>query len=203
MTTEAERLESMWSGEFGNAYVQRNAQASVGRDAFFQMLFERIRPENVLEVGCNLGGNLRWIADHVAPRAVFGLDVNEQALTALRGSLPSVNAVWGSARDLPFRDQFFELVMTAGVLIHQPPESLDRVMSEMVRVSKRYVLAMEYFAENEEEVPYRGERGALFRRDYGRLFANAHPLTLVTTGDLQKDQGWDDVRYWLFERSGA
>jgi hypothetical protein len=93
--------------------------------------------------------------------------------------------------------------MSAGVLIHQPTESLRLVMDEMVRCSKRYVLSMEYFAEVEEEVPYRGERGALFRRNYGKLFSEAYPLHLVTSGDLTKAEGWDNVRYWLFERPSA
>ena len=38
--------------------------------------------------------------------------------------------IQGVARDLPFRDDFFDLTFTCGVLIHQPKESLREVMAE-------------------------------------------------------------------------
>ena len=62
-----------------------------------------------------------------------------------------------------------------GVLIHQPEETLDKVMSEMVRASSRYVFCGEYYDTETVEVPYRGHDGALFRRDYGGLFLELFP----------------------------
>ena len=74
-----------------------------------------------------------------------------------------------------------------GVLIHQPEETLDKVMSEMVRVSSRYVFCGEYYDTETVEVPYRGHDGALFRRDYGSLFLDLfpHELTLIRQGYLE------------------
>lgn len=44
--------------------------------------------------------------------------------------------------------------------------------------------------------------GALFRRDYGGMFTALFPeLTLRESGFLGKNAGWDDVTWWLFERS--
>jgi hypothetical protein len=90
-----------------------------------------------------------------------------------------------------------------GVLIHQPDESLPAVMDEMVRVSSRYVLCGEYYDAHQTEVPYRGYRGALFRRDYGGLFASrfAGELQLAFTGFLGTEDGFDNVTWWLFERT--
>ena len=75
-------------------------------------------------------------------------------------------------------------------------------MAEIVRCSRRYVLCGEYFAEEPTEVPYRGQTGALFKRDYGAsLPASCFPeLALVDQGFLGRDEGWDDVTWWLFER---
>lgn len=84
-----------------------------------------------------------------------------------------------------------------GVPIHQPPATLPLVMSEMARSSRRWVLCGEYFADQPEEVSYRGHDGALFRRDYGRLFPE---LQLREQGFLGKNQGWDNVTWWLFEK---
>ncbi|MEP6624945.1 MAG: pseudaminic acid biosynthesis-associated methylase [Acidimicrobiia bacterium] len=198
---EAHRLEALWAGGFGDDYVQRNADAAAVRGPFWNGLLDRIECERVLEVGCNLGANLRWIAPRLDPVHVFGIDVNRTALGAVRSALPEVNSVWSPARSLPFRDGFFDLVFTMGVLIHQPEESLPDVMDEMVRCSSRWVLCGEYHADETVEVPYRGESGALFKRDYRRLFLDRFPaLAVVDEGFLGRDEGWDDITWQLFER---
>jgi pseudaminic acid biosynthesis-associated methylase len=199
---EAQRLEALWQGDFGDAYTARNAGASEGRLPFWKDLLGGIAVERVLEVGCNLGANLRWLATLLPPHQVYGVDINNTALTQLRSELPTVNALWSTARFLPFRDGFFDLVFTTGVLIHQPQTSLPEVMSEIVRCSKRYVLAGEYHAESLTEVPYRGQEGALFKLDFGARYLELFPdLKLVRTGFLPRGSGWDDLTWWLLERT--
>ena len=197
--SEAERLEALWAGPFGDDYVERNAGAYGHREAFWTDLHQRLQPRRVLEVGCNVGGNLQWLAPRMARGSVYGVDVNAVAIQTIREQLPSVNAVWSPARELPFRDSWFDLVFTMGVLIHQPEESLPLVMSEMVRCSSRYVFCGEYYAAENEPRPYRGQEGALVRRDYGSLFMEMFPsLVLDDSGFLAQSQGWDDVTWWLF-----
>ncbi len=200
--SESERLEALWSGRFGDEYVERNIGAYDERRGFWRSLLASVKPRSVLEVGCNVGGNLQWVAEKVDVRNVAGIDVNKKALAQLRGRVPGVNAIWGSARELPFEDASFDLVFTMGVLIHQPDESLPDVMDEMVRVSRRFVLCGEYFDHETKEVGYRGYRNALFRRDYGGLFASRfeHELECSSHGLLTQDDGFDDVTWWLFER---
>jgi pseudaminic acid biosynthesis-associated methylase len=205
-TSTRSRLERLWAGEFGDDYVERNSAAERGREAFWKQVIERLEPRNVLEVGCSVGGNLRWIADAIGDSNVSGIDLNEKALRLLRERLPGVDARVGRARELPFEDRSFDLVLTMGVLIHQPPEDLEGVMREIVRCSRSHVLCGEYHGESEVEVPYRGQRGALFRRDYGAIYAELFPeLSLVTSGFLQRgaDSSWDDVTYWIFEKPVA
>jgi hypothetical protein len=127
--------------------------------------------------------------------------VNERALEVVKSELPGVDARVASARELPFPDAGFDLVFTTGVLIHQSPDELPRVMDEIVRCSRRYVLCGEYRADELEEVPYRGQRGALYKQDYGRLYQDRFPqLRLLEEGFLPKSEGvWDDVTYWVFE----
>ena len=198
---EAARLQELWSGEFGDEYTERNAEAGQGREPFWDGLLGRYEIERVLEVGCNVGANLQWIAPRLAPGKTFGVDVNVGALARLRERVPTVNAVTADARELPFRDGWFDLSFTTGVLIHQAPEALPAVMGELVRVSRRYVLCGEYFAEEPTEVPYRNVPGALFKRDFGQLYLDLFPdLRLVETGTLDRTQGWDDVTWWLFEK---
>jgi pseudaminic acid biosynthesis-associated methylase len=197
---EARRLEQLWGGGFGDDYVDRNTTFD-HRRPFWDGLLTAVPCRRVLEVGCNVGGNLQWVAEHVPPGGVWGIDVNRKALSLLAERVPDANAVSGPARDLPFRDGWFDLVFTMGVLIHQPEPTLPLVMAEMVRCSKRWLLAGEYYAPATEEVGYRGQEGALFKRDYGRLFLELFPdLQLREKGFLGRDAGWDDVTWWLLEK---
>jgi pseudaminic acid biosynthesis-associated methylase len=200
--SEAKRLEHLWGGQFGDSYVERNKTVGEHRGPFWKELLDDLQLKNVLEVGCNLGGNLRWIASILPPKNVYGVDINLKSLEELHNYYPAINAIWSPARDLPYRDRWFDLVFTMGVLIHQPEDALPIVMSEIVRCSKRYVLCSEYFAQETQEVSYHGQRGALFKRNYASIYLNLFPeLRLIKEGFLGKKDGWDDVTYWVFEKS--
>ncbi len=196
-------LERLWAGTFGDDYVERNTAAGAGRREFWQEVVDRIEPGNVLEVGCNIGGNLHWLAELLSTERVAGVDVNERALEALRERVPGIDVRAATGRSLPFEDDSFDLVFTSGVLIHQAPGQLEEMMGEIVRCSRRWVLCAEYFSEDEVEVRYHGKSGALFKRDYGGLYERLfEELALLDTGFLARadNPSWDDVTWWLFER---
>lgn len=200
--SEATRLEQVWAGDFGRDYTERNRKAESRRGLFWNRILSRYPATRVLEIGCNSGANLKWICQTVPPCQVYGVDICEHALVQLRRSIPTVNALWAQARFLPFRDNWFDLVFTAGVLIHQPEVALPRVMSEIARCARAYVLCMEYFSETVEEIPYRGLGGALFKRNYGRIYKELFPaLELLEKGELTREEGWDRLTYWLFRKN--
>jgi pseudaminic acid biosynthesis-associated methylase len=201
---DAARLEALWSGEFGDAYTERNAAAGDERRRFWRATLEEFPVARVLEVGCNLGANLRWIASEGASGAVCGVDVNLQALGRLHRAVPAARPVGAAALALPFADRAFDLVFTVGVLIHQPPAALPAVMTEIVRCSRRFVMCGEYYAPEPTEVAYRGQTGALFKRDFGGLYRQLFPgLALRKQQFLSKAEGWDDVTFWMFEKVGG
>src|SRR5262245_50731726 len=105
---EALRLERLWGGDFGDAYVERNRDTWKRREVFWRGLLAEVTVERVLEVGCNVGANLHWIADQLKPENVFGIDVNLKALAELRLTMPGISAVYSPGRELPFRDRWFD-----------------------------------------------------------------------------------------------
>src|SRR4051812_182933 len=115
----AARLEALWSGDFGDDYVQRNIDAERGRRDFWVERLDDLKPASALEVGCNVGGNLRWVAEAIGEPAVAGVDVNEKALEVVRERFPGIDARRATGTGLPFDDGQFELTFTIGVLIHQ------------------------------------------------------------------------------------
>ena len=87
-----------------------------------------------------------------------------------------------------------ELVFTVGVLIHQNPESIKVMMERIVDASFQYVLAVEYSAETEQEVKYRGMENMLWRRPYGRLY---RAMGLKEVDSWPAGEGFDNCQAWL------
>lgn len=202
-SSESTRLEQLWGGDFGDQYIKRNLEVAEDRKPFWDMMLSEFDIASVLEVGCNVGGNLQWLSKALPMQNIYAIDINEQAIINVRKNFSGVNAICSPAKRLPFRDEFFDLTFTTGVLIHQPQETLPLVMNEIVRCSRRYVLCGEYYADKLTEIPYHGEQGALFKRDFGGMYKELFPeLELLKDGFLPKEQGgWDDIRYWIFKKN--
>jgi pseudaminic acid biosynthesis-associated methylase len=199
---EAARIEGIWGGEFGDEYVARNPVNPSLRQDFWRDVVTRFPARSLLEVGCNLGANLRPLSIVAPALPLAGIDINATALAALHRAEPSARLARASGRALPFSDGTFDMVCTVGVLIHQPPELLPLVMEEVVRCSARYVLCAEYYAPETVEVPYRGQTRALFKGDFGGLYRDRFGLTIRDTTRLL-GPGWDDVTFWMLEKSLA
>jgi pseudaminic acid biosynthesis-associated methylase len=198
---EATRLEQLWAGDFGNAYVTRNEVLDERRADFWRTLLASVQIRTTLEVGCGQGGNLRPISAILDPDDVYGIDINAEAIERAKRNAPGTHVAHSVARDLPFEDGRFDLVYTVGVLIHQPDETLSQVMAEIVRCSGRFVLWVEYHAPETVEVPYHGVEGSLFKRDYGRLYHEQFPeLTVHSEGFLAPEAGFDRGTWQLLEK---
>lgn len=199
--TQATELETMWAGDFGSAYNERNRTLDERRGAFWTNLVETHGIRSVLEIGCGQGGNLKPIAAVLDPHDVWGVDINEDAVAIARTHAPGINVVASRARRLPFRDGLVDLAFTCCVLIHQPETTLPIVMAEIVRCSGRYVLWAEYHASTTEEVSYHGKSGALYRRDYASIYRELFPeLRPIQDGYLGPDDGFDRVTWALLEK---
>lgn len=199
MSTEAERLERLWGEDFGDAYTIRNQDGYFLRKDFWLKIGTEYKPKKVLEVGCNAGNNLRWLGS-ASKADCYGIDINRSALRKGRITIPGLNLLYGKARDLPFKDGLFDLVFTCGVLIHQPEDSLRKVMSEVIRVSNRYVLTMEYHRPVRTVIPYRDEKDALFGDDYGGIYQREFGLRSIANGTLSKSEGFDNVTWMVLEK---
>ena len=200
---DASALEDLWAGSFGDAWVERNGRDFEARGTFWTSLMERFPARRVLEVGAAHGENLRHLSKVIEPHDLWGLDINRASLDAMPLVAPGVNPCWGVARSLPFRDAYFDLVFTVGLLIHQPDSTLPLVMNEIMRCSRRYVLCGEYHADEPTDVHYRDHDGVLIKRDYGGLYRDLFPeLVLREEGLLTMEaHGFDRVTYQLFERT--
>ena len=191
-----------WAGEFGKAYTDRNVIDWRLRLPAFREMLKDISVRTVLEVGCNRGHNL------VALRELLGADseltgVEPNAYARELGETASgVTIKEGRADQLPFGDGQFDLVFTAGVLIHISPSELPHALAEIHRVSRRYILAIEYFAKVDEEIVYRGQSGLLWKRNFLQHYQSRFSaLKLLGSGYWTAEQGFDRCHWWLLEKT--
>jgi pseudaminic acid biosynthesis-associated methylase len=192
------RQEAFWEGQGGDAYLERNRVAWSERVPFFADLLPKFQPIDLLEVGCNAGWNLLAIRSLKAVPfgRLCGCDVNDKAIAEAHSSNLAVQKCAAIDVLAHYGTREFDLVFTAGLLIHVAPEDLYRVMSGIKQVSRRWVLAVEYEAPWETEIVYRGEKGLLWKRDFGRIY-EAMDLKLVEKWEAV---GFDRCTAWLLSK---
>jgi len=198
-----------WTGKLGDVYIDRNDYSDdkmgQGTEAFRRIL-GGIEIESVLEIGSNIGLNLRFIntlfSDSVK---LYAVEPNRKAFDRLISQEHmKLEKAWNrDVFQILLSDSSIDLVFTAGVLIHIAPEDLGRAMDEIVRIARKYVLCIEYFSHVPEEVPYRDQMGLLFKRDFGAFYMDRFPkLKCAKYGFLWQREFpmFDNPNWWLFEK---
>jgi spore coat polysaccharide biosynthesis protein SpsF len=160
-------------------------------------------PASILEVGANIGRNLRALSA-LTGAELYGLEPNAKARQQLvaDGVVKAANALDGTAQAIPLKDGAVDLAFTSGVLIHIHPNELPAGCRELARVARRYVVVIEYFADQPSTIEYRGRSDLLFKRDFGGFLMDTVPgLTPLDCGFFwRRTSGLDNLTWWLFEK---
>ncbi len=211
MTATSSETEQVrfWRGEFGDGYTDRNAntreqiEARVALWARITGRLDGAPPRSILEVGANIGNNLRALRQ-LTSAEFFAVEPNEKARQILidDGVVGEKNLRSGFAAAIDLPDAAVDLAFTSGVLIHIHPDDLPASCAEIHRVTRRYIVCIEYFADKPEELTYRGHDERLFKRDFGAMWLDEHPdLQVVDYGFVWKRvTGLDNMTWWLFEK---
>jgi pseudaminic acid biosynthesis-associated methylase len=172
-----------WEGAFGRAYTDRSILSPMCLDKLYvdtwgvsrsQMIRDFLMPvkkniKKVLEVGCNVGNQLNML-QKLGFQNLYGIEIQRYAIEKAKKLSKGIDIIRASAFDIPFKDRYFDLVFTAGVLIHISPEDISRALDEIYRCSKRYIWGFEYFAEDYTEIKYRGKSNLLWKTDFCKLY---------------------------------
>lgn len=197
--------EEFWRGAFGDAYAERNRDERfvAGNIALFSRILARTGPlDSVIELGCNVGLNLRALAALQPHSRLTGIEINAHAAGVARawGGAAIVEGSFLRTEPFPVHTMSF----TKGVLIHIDPERLPAAYDQLMAASSRYVLVAEYYNPTPVTVPYRGHDERLYKRDFAGELLERHPsLSVVDYGFCwRRDPTFpmDDLTWFLLEK---
>jgi pseudaminic acid biosynthesis-associated methylase len=179
MTTEQMKE---WSGAFGKDYTDRNALSleemedlyrknyGLSRTELNQRFLDGIdRGARTLEVGSNIGNQLLCL-QRMGFSKLYGIELQSYAVELSKSRTKDINIIQGEASDIPYKDSFFDVVFTSGVLIHISPSSLPNIMKEIHRCTKEYIFGFEYYSEKPTEIEYRGHRDLLWKASFAEMY---------------------------------
>ena len=187
--------EEVWSGKFGKEYTDRNLMSpdeadqlwvdncGISRREVNKEFLNGLKVDRILEVGCNVGNQLLLLQD-VGYVDLWGIELQDYAVKIARKRTSGINIVKGSAFDIPYKDNFFDLVFTSGVLIHISPDNIEKALDEIHRCTNKYILGFEYYnPDGYQVVNYRGGDDLLWKTDFAKLFLDRFPdIKLIKDG---------------------
>lgn len=102
-----------------------------------KQLTENGNKVKVLDVACGHGRMLEHLSK-IKGVSPYGIDINKHTLKLAKKAVPSADLKVGSVYELPYKDKYFDVVMVVASFMHF--EDYNKAISELVRVSKKYVI---------------------------------------------------------------
>lgn len=133
-----------------------------------------LKLNNILEVGCNVRNQLLLLQKGFFKNCknLCGIELNRYAVEKSKERIKGkgIEMIQGSAFNIPFKDAYFDLVFTSGVLIHISPKDINEALDEIHRCSRKYIWGLEYFSEEYAKVDYRGHNDLLWKTNFVKLY---------------------------------
>ena len=103
--------------------------------------------ETLLDVGCGAGHYLKSLRNVVSPDIKYsGLDPTPYYIDlANKAYNGTADFKVGSIFDIPHPDNSFDIVMCNNVVMHLPPENIQKAFDELIRVARKKVVIRAMF----------------------------------------------------------
>ena len=200
--------EAFWAGDFGTEYIGRNQGDTLlasNLDFFAKSLRMAHGVGSCLEVGANIGMNLKALRLLHPSIEAHGVEINADAAAQLREVVGDECVHETSILDFS-PDREWDLALIKGVLIHMNPDVLPTIYEKLVAATSRYLLVAEYYNPVPVAISYRDHTDRLFKRDFAGEILDLYPeMELVDYGfAYHRDQNFphDDITWFLMEKRG-
>jgi len=172
----------VWTSRFGKDYTDRTHQSVEEVDALYiknfgvartdlnsEFLADLDRSIKILEVGCNMGAQLQCLQS-MGFENLYGIELQQYAVRVAKQQTRDAKVIQGSIFNIPFKDNYFDLVFTSGVLIHIHPDDIQGALREVGRCTRNYIWGYEYYSPEHIMIPYRGKENLLWKGDFAQPY---------------------------------
>lgn len=207
---ENNKQENFWLSDFAKGYIKRNniddqiSNIPSRVKMFYDILSKTDNVQSALELGSNIGLNLRSLRNIKPNIKLSAVEINKEACEILK-EIDNIDIVNKSILDLEKNDiNKYDFSFTSGVLIHIKPEYLNKVYEILYDSSNKYIMIAEYYNTEPTMIPYHGENDVLFKRDFaGEMLNKYSDLKLIDYGFVyRRDPNFPlgDITWFLMEK---
>ena len=117
---------------------------------YFQKRYNLTAKSSVLDIGCAKGFMLYDFIQAIPNMPIRGVDISEYAIQNSHSEVRDYLSV-ADARELPFEDSSFDLVISINTIHNLEGEDLKRSLKEISRISKKNAFIVNDAYRNEQE----------------------------------------------------
>lgn len=133
----------VWASRTAAVEEYWNAQAHITRCEWFAKQLIDYKLESVFEIGIMGGRNIYTLKKYLPTLVrIGGIDVNEASVEFAKEKMPDGTFLHQSVYEMDTTEQY-DMVFSAGVFIHIPPDGIDEAIQKCIQKAKRYVMHME------------------------------------------------------------
>ena len=152
--------------------------------------FSNKKIRNMLDVGC---GNGDFLNNFQKKKRIkkFGIEPSQQTINLCKKRHKNINFKKAFSHNLPFPDNKFDLVNIWSVLHWIDRNHYLQSLGELVRVTNKFLMVMDFFPKIEHKIKYKHKRGFFtFKTDFDKI--------LNSSGYLKKKF---ELNYFIDEKT--
>ena len=181
-----------YNEEFWDNYAKENESRYNEEFAkFIRDLAVSLRCKSVLEIGCGTGVDLRLFPDTLN---VHGVDLNDLALDMAKKKNPTHDFKKDSIINLPFEDSSIDFIFTHKFLNCLNDDDLDKGVSEMYRVARKYIVNCETYDKSESKTENLFKGRNMLKR------WSDHKVKIISDVDMHEDIEPEKIRFTLVKK---
>lgn len=179
-----------------NEYTDDNRKEQQELSKFIYFLSIGLGAKNICECGCNVGNNLSSFPNNFD---VHGVDLNTYALEKAKNKYPNFHFKEANINNTSHADSSFDLVFTRGVLIHIQENEVDNVLNELVRISKKWILNLEYHGDDGKMIKWKRGDDLVWYRNMKERWSTFN-VDVISDIDIPLEIDSDKMRLTLVKK---
>ena len=161
-------------------YALNTSSSASNKNKIFKnfSFFSNKKIKSILDVGC---GNGDFLNDFLTNKKIkkFGIETSQDTINLCKKRHRNINFKKAFSHNLPFRDNEFDLVIIWSVLHWIDRNYYLQSLGELIRVTNKYLLVMDFFPKIEHKTKYKHKTGFYtFKTNFDKI--------LNSSGFLQK-----------------